>query len=88
MKECKICGAKYDVDIILLPDMDKDRINCTYCGNPLIEWKGAYMYIVRKNSGPTRAFGNKGLLAKCNRINAQKKRLKQKKSLPVLLKVI
>ncbi len=88
MKECKTCGAKFDVDIILLPDMDRDRINCPCCGKPLIEWNGAYMYIVRKISGPTRAFENKGLLAKCNRINAQKKGLKQKKYLPDLLKVI
>jgi hypothetical protein len=58
MKECKVCGAKYEVSIILLPDMDKDRINCAHCGEPLIAWSGAYMYIARKKTGPTKEVSN------------------------------
>ncbi len=64
MKECKVCGAKYDINIILLPDMDKDQINCAHCRKPLIKWSGAYMYIARKKSGPTKKYKKQGLLAK------------------------
>ncbi|MBN2628661.1 MAG: hypothetical protein JXA95_18505 [Spirochaetales bacterium] len=64
MKECEVCGAKYDINIILLPDMDKDQINCAYCGEPLKVWCGAYMYIARRKSGPTKEYTKRGLLAK------------------------
>ena len=71
MKKCKTCGATYDLSIILLPEKDRDRINCTYCGKPLIAWTGAYMYVARKKTGPTKPFGKRGLLAKCEEIAAQ-----------------
>ena len=58
IEECKKCGAKFE-----LTDhktayglRDKDSIECSYCGEELTRWNGAFYYSSKEVSAPTKEY--------------------------------
>jgi predicted Zn finger-like uncharacterized protein len=58
-KECKNCGAIYQIIAQDYPMRDKDSIKCEYCGDILLSWNGGIIYSSKNVTGPTRAKYNK-----------------------------
>jgi len=55
-KECKTCGAIYELEQQDYPMRDKDTIYCQYCGREIISWNAGVIYSISYISEPTKQF--------------------------------
>lgn len=51
-KECKKCGAIYEIIESDYPMRDKDSLKCDCCNNTILNWNGGVIYSSKLISGP------------------------------------
>ena len=47
-RTCTKCGATYELSEYKTTMRDKDSLECNFCGETLIKWNGASIWVVKE----------------------------------------